>query len=63
MFLEECKYIAKEKKIAKYIINDIKVSSDSDKENFDEENSVKETSDEDNFDEEISDEKYSDEEN
>ena len=46
MFLEECKYIAKGKKIAKYIINDIKVSSDSDKENFDEENSDKETSDE-----------------
>ena len=46
VFLEECKYISKEKKIAKYIIDDIKVSSDSDKENFDEENSDKETSDE-----------------
>ena len=46
VFLEECNYISKEKKIAKYITDDIKVSSDSDKENFDEENSDKETSDE-----------------
>ena len=46
VFLEECKYISKEKKTAKYIIDGIKVSSDSDKENFDEENSDKETSDE-----------------
>ena len=28
MFLEECKYVAKEKKIPKYIIKDIEVSFD-----------------------------------
>ena len=39
MFLEECKYVVKEKKIPKYIIDDIEISSDSHRENFDEENS------------------------
>ena len=38
MFLEECKYVVKEKKIPKYIIDDIEISSDSDRENSDEEN-------------------------
>ena len=38
MFLDECKYIVKEKKIPKYIIDDIEIPSDSDKENSDEEN-------------------------
>ena len=42
MSLEECKYIAKEKKIPKYIIDDIEISSDSDRENSDEENFDKE---------------------
>ena len=38
MFLDECKYIVKETKIPKYIIDDIEIPSDSDKENSDEEN-------------------------
>ena len=38
MFLEECKYAAKEKKISKYILDDIEISSDSDREDSDEEN-------------------------
>ena len=38
VFLEECKYFVKEKKIPKYIIDDIEISSDSDEENFDKEN-------------------------
>ena len=32
VFLEECKYFIKEKTIHKYIIDDIEISSDSDKE-------------------------------
>ena len=63
MFLEECKYIVKEKKIPKYIINDIEIYSDSDRESSDEENSDKETFDEETSDEENSDEKNSNEEN
>ena len=35
MFFEECKYVIKEKKIPKYIIDDIEISSDSDQENSD----------------------------
>ena len=35
VFLEECKYVTKEKKIPKYIIDDIEISSDSDQENSD----------------------------
>ena len=31
MYLEECKYVIKEKKIPKYIIDNIEISSDSDK--------------------------------
>ena len=41
VFLEECKYVVKEKKILKYIVDDIEISSDSETENFDEENSDK----------------------
>ena len=41
MFLEECKHIVKEKKIPKYIIDNIESSSDSDKENSDKESSDK----------------------
>ena len=49
MFLEECKYVVKEKKIPKYIIDDIEISSDSHKENSDEKNFDEENSDEENF--------------
>ena len=44
MFLEECKYIVKEKKMPEYVTNDIEISfddydrEDSDEENSDEEN-------------------------
>ena len=37
MFLEEFKYVVKEKNIRKYIIDDIEISSDSDRENSAEE--------------------------
>ena len=36
--LEECKYFVQEKKIPKYVINDIEISSDSDRGDSDEEN-------------------------
>ena len=39
VFLVECKYVVKEKKMSEYIIDDIKISSDSDRENSYEENS------------------------
>ena len=52
MFLEECKYVTKEKKIPKYIIDDKEVSSDSDGENSDEENSDRKNSNEKNSDQE-----------
>ena len=38
MFLEEFKYVVKEKNIPKYIFDDIEISSDSDRENSAEEN-------------------------
>ena len=38
MFLEECKYVVKEKMIPKYLIVDKEISSASDKENSDEGN-------------------------
>ena len=41
VFLEEYRYIAKKKKNPKYIIDDIQISSDFDREDSDEENSVK----------------------
>ena len=37
MFLEECIYVSKEKKIPYYITYDIEIFSDSDRENCDEE--------------------------
>ena len=49
VFLEECKYVVKEKKIPKYIIDDIEISSDSDRENSDKKNSDEENSNEENF--------------
>ena len=52
VFLEECKYVIKEKKIPKYIIDNVEISSDSDRDNSDEENSNKDNSDEENSDEE-----------
>ena len=39
VFLEEWKYVVKERKMSKYIIDDVEISSDSDKENSDEETS------------------------
>ena len=50
MFLEECTYVFKEKKIIKYIIKDIEIYSDE----SDKKNSHKEISDKPNSDEEIS---------
>ena len=61
LFLEECKYVVKEKMIVKYIINNIEIYSDSDRKNFDEESSGKENSNEENSDEENSDEENPDE--
>ena len=55
MFLEECKYVVKDKNIPKYIIDDIEISSSSDRENSDEENFAKEASAEGNSDKETSD--------
>ena len=53
VFLEECKYIIKEKKMPEYITDKIEISSDdSDRENSDEVNSNEENSDEEHFDEE-----------
>ena len=52
VFLEERKYVAEEKKMSKCIIEEIEISSDSDRENSDKENSH-----EDNFYEENSGEK------
>ena len=49
VFLEECKYVVKEKKISKYIIRDIEIPSDSDREISDEEKSDKENSNEENL--------------
>ena len=39
MFLEEYKYVIKENKITKYIIDNVEISFDTDKESSDEENS------------------------
>ena len=41
VFLEEHKYVAKEKKNPKYVIDDIQISSDFDREDSGEEDSVK----------------------
>ena len=50
VFLEECQYVVKEKKIPKDIIDDIEISSNSDIENSHEENSNKENFNEENSD-------------
>ena len=50
VFLEQCKYVVKEKQISKYIIDNIEISSDSDRKN-----SPKEISSEEKFDEKNSD--------
>ena len=42
VLLEEYKYVAEEKTIPKYIIDDIEIYFDPDRENFDEENSNEE---------------------
>ena len=52
VFLEEYKYVVKAKKIPKYIIEDIEISSNSDRENSGKESSDEENSNEENFDEE-----------
>ena len=52
VFLEECKYGVKEKKMPEYITNEIEISCDSDRKDSDEENPNKENSDKENFDEE-----------
>ena len=51
VFLEEFKYIVKEKMIPKYIIDDMDISSDSHRKNSDEENSHRKNSDRENSDE------------
>ena len=59
VFLEECKNVVKEKKNPKYIINDIEISLDSDRENSDRENSNEDNSHEENSNEENFDKKKS----
>ena len=49
LFLEEYKYVVKENKIPKYVINDIEISSNSDREDSDEKNSDEENSNEENY--------------
>ena len=61
VFLEECKYVVKEKKIHNYSIGDVEVPSD--EENSDEENSDKENSGEEDSSEKDSSEEDSDEKN
>ena len=57
VFLEECKSVIKEKKIPKYIIDDVEFSSDSNEENSNEETLLEKTQMEKNSDyEENSDE-------
>ena len=51
MFLEECTYFIEEKKIPKYVTDNIEICSDSDRESSDEENSDEENPNEENFDE------------
>ena len=63
LFSEECKYVVKEKKMPKCIIDDIEISSDSDRENSVEENSYAENSDEGNFYEENSNEENTNQKN
>ena len=56
MFSEEYKYVVKEEKIPKHIIDNIEISPDSDRENSDKENSNEENSNEKNSNEESSNE-------
>ena len=48
MFLQECKYVAKERKTPEYITDNIETSSDSHTKDSDEENSNEENFDEEN---------------
>ena len=41
MFLRECKYVIRKKKIPKYITDNIEISPDPDRENSDEKNLMK----------------------
>ena len=54
-FLEECKYVVKEKKMSKYIIDNIEISSDSDRKDSDREDSEEENPNEENSNEKSSD--------
>ena len=51
VLLEECKYVVKEKRMARYITDDTEISTDSDREDSDEENSGQENYNEENSDE------------
>ena len=51
VFLEECKYVIKEKKMAEYITEDIKIYCDSNWEDSDKRSSSEENSDKEKFDE------------
>ena len=55
-FLEDCKYVVKEKTMQKHIIDEVQISFDSDIENLVEKNSNEEKSDKENSNEENSDE-------
>ena len=46
VFVEEYKYVVKEKKMSRHIADDIEISSDSDRKESDAENSNEENSDE-----------------
>ena len=48
VFLEECKYVVKEKKISEYITDNIEISPDSDREDSEKEISNEENSVEEN---------------
>ena len=48
VFLEPCRYVVKERKIPKYSIDDLEISSDSDRENSSKKNSNEENYDEEN---------------
>ena len=52
VFLKECKYVVKEKKMSEYITDDRAISSDSEREDLDEGISNEESFDEENFDKE-----------
>ena len=52
VFLEECKYIVKEKKMPEYISDEIEISCNSERKDSDEENLHEEDSGEEHFDEE-----------